>query len=179
MKYPWKKLMLILVFILPCTSNALVPVGSTVINITGTVTPSSCTIASGKSTLNVNLGSFGTNTLTTVGKKTATTKFTVSLTGCTQGITGGAVYASGTSDPDNPLLLRLSNPTSDDTAKGVGIELTDSQGTVITVNSALNNMQLLHSGSNEFNLYLGYVVTKLPVIAGKANAVLYLDMYYQ
>lgn len=180
MRYQWIKLFFILACASSYTVNADTTVGSSTITITGVITPSSCSITTGQNKLSVDFGSVPNNTATAVGKILKTKDFVISLDGCNQGIIGTQILASGTSDLTNPDYLRLSSPTSSSTAQGIAIKLSDAAGKTITIGAFLSDLQPLHPGDgNKITLNLSYIVTSLPVTAGAANAVLYLDMYYQ
>lgn len=180
MRYQWRKLFFILACACSYTVNADTTVGSSNITITGSITPSSCSIATGNNNLSVDFESVPNNTATTVGKILKTKEFVISLDGCNQGIIGTQLFASGTSETTNLDYLRLSNPTSSTTAQGIAVKLTDTAGKTIAIGAGLSDLQPLHPGDgNKITLNLSYIVTKLPVTAGDANAVLYLDMYYQ
>lgn len=179
MKFKGNEWIFIFSCIFPLTASAA-NVGLTTINITGSILPSSCTIATGKNNLNVYMGSFGNNTLTAVGQVVAASKqsFDVSLTGCNDGIIGTVMTFSGSADTDEPALLALSSPDADGTAKGLAIRLSDNADNVIDINKAMA-LQPLVPGDNTITFNLAYQVTKVPVTAGDANAVLYLDLAYQ
>lgn len=179
MNKKWNKWIFTLCCLVPCMANAETNVGSTkYIPLTVTVLPSSCKIETNKDKINVPLGAFGNNTLTTVGKVFGGNTFEVSLVDCNVGIIGTIMTLSGTADPDTPELLRLSNPDSDDTAKGVAVLIKDDADNIIPINSQ-TALLALQPGPNKFTFKLAYQVTKVPVDAGKADAVLYLDMAYQ
>lgn len=178
MKFKPNKWILIFSCIFTLTANAAI-VGQTTINITGSILPSSCTISTGKSNLDVYMGTFANNTLTAVGQVLTPKKsFDVSLTGCNDGIIGTVMTFSGTADNDEPTLLALSSPDADGTAKGLAIRLSDNADNVIDINKAMA-LQPLVPGDNTITFNLAYQVTKVPVAAGDANAVLYLDLTYQ
>jgi len=177
-KFQWQKWTFIAGCLFPFTAVAG-PVGSAVIAVEGNILPSSCTIATGKDTLDVNLGPYANNTLTTVGKVLRPGKsFDVSLTGCNAGIIGTVMTFSGAPDSDEPTLLALSNPDAEDSAKGLAIRLSDSADNLIEINKKMA-MQPLVPGDNTITFNLAYKITKVPVTAGNANAVLYLDLAYQ
>lgn len=181
MKPAWKTIVLILSCVLPVAGNCnQVVVNSTAIVISGQILPSSCTVNTSKSTSTVAMGNYPNNVMTAVGKVFSQQKkpINISLTGCNPGITGTVVTLSGATDKDDPTLLALSNPEADDTAKGLAIQLSDEAGKIISVNEA-SELQKLVTGDNTVKFYLAYEVTKVPVTAGNANSVLYLDMVYQ
>lgn len=180
MKYHWAIFIFLLGCLLPYTAGAVI-VGTSYIFITGVINPSSCTINTSKSTSTVAMGTYANNTMTAVGHVFSDKKkpITISLTGCNPGIIGTVVKLSGAADKDNPTLLALSNPDADDTAKGVAIQLTDQAGNIIPVNGKSTLQKLVAGDNNVLTFYLAYQVTKIPVTAGNANSVLYLDMAYQ
>lgn len=180
MKYQWKKWIYIITCALPFSAHAAY-VGQSYLLISGTILASSCTVATDKSNLDVEIGTFANNTMTTVGqvlKNGSSGTFNVSLSGCNQGIIGTVVTLSGAADKDNPTLLSLSNPDADDTAKGLAIQLRDKADNIISINGK-SALQPLLPGDNTLTFKLAYQVTKVPVYAGNANSVLYLDMVYQ
>lgn len=180
MKYRWINGIVLLSCTLSFAANAVL-VGSTTIYINGTILPSSCIIATGGNTINVNLGSYANNTMKTVGQilnNGNSGTFDISLTGCNDGIIGTVVTLSGTEDKDVPGLLALSNPEAEMTAKGLAIQVKDNKDKLIPVNGKTALYPLL-PGDNTLTFKLAYQVTRAPVYAGDANAVLYLDLAYQ
>lgn len=178
MQNKWNKWIFTLACLLPFMANAIT-VGSNYLMIFVPILPSSCTIATGKSNLDVNLGTVTNNTLTTVGQIITPGKsFDISLTGCNSGIIGTVMTFSGATDNDQPSLLALSNPDAADTAKGLAIRLSDKANNVIDINKKMALYPLL-PGDNTITFNLAYQVTKVPVTAGNANSVLYLDLTYQ
>lgn len=173
----WKGWFFVLSCILSTGSNA-VDLSSTPMLLTINALPSSCKVETNKDSINVSLGTFGNNALTTVGKVFGESTFVLSLVDCNKGIIGTVVTLSGTADPNTPGLLRLSNPDSIDTAKGVAVLIKDGADNIIPINSKTGLLPL-QEGSNKFTFKLSYQVTQVPVDAGKADAVLYLDMAYQ
>lgn len=180
MKYLWTTLLFVFICMSPNISNALTLVGSQSINMVVTIVAGSCSISSGSKSLNVDFKNVPNNTATAVGKVIKTVPFKISFSGCNEGIWGTQIAASGTSDPSNLDYLSLSNPKSASTAQGIAIKLSDLAGKTIGIGSYPSDLQRLYPGDNNvLELQLSYIVTKLPVVAGNANAVLYLDMYYQ
>ncbi|KAA0261286.1 MAG: fimbrial protein [Hafnia alvei] len=173
----WKTWFFVLSCILSTSANA-VDLSSTPIVLILPILPSSCKVETNKDNISVSLGTFGNNSLTSVGKVFGGGTFVLSLVDCNKGIIGTVVTLSGTADPDTPGLLRLSNPDSVDTAKGVAVLIKDDADNIIPINSKTALLPL-QEGSNKFTFKVAYQVTQVPVDAGKADAVLYLDMAYQ
>ncbi|AFN30019.1 Fimbrial subunit [Klebsiella michiganensis E718] len=63
-------------------------------------------------------------------------------------------------------------------ASGVGVEIKDSDGTTIPLNTASKQYPLF-AGDNTLNFLLHYKATTIPVTAGYATAVMYFDVDYQ
>lgn len=171
--------MLALCCVLPFAAQA-VEVGSTMVYLQGTILPSSCNIAAGNNKKSINMGTYANNSalLNTVGKVLTSKDLSISLTGCNTGIIGTVVTFSGDTSLDDPTLLALTDPDSPETVQGLAVRISDKDGNVIPVNGE-SILQTLTPGNNTLKFKLAYQVTKIPVTAGTANAVLYMDMAYQ
>lgn len=167
----------VLVAIVLCHSTIATAHDGTV-NITGSILAASCTVAASDATKSVPIGDYSSGSLTTVGQKTAFKTFSITLQNCSAGIAGTRVTVTGQADSNNTDLLALSNPGAAGTATGVAVLVTDSTGNTIKINNA-SALQTLSSGTNTVGFQLAYEVTKTPVGAGDASAVMYLDFAYQ
>ncbi len=148
------------------------------VNITGSILAASCTVESGGDPLSVALGDYSGGTLTSVGQLTPQKKLTINLSNCSESISGTTVTVSGTPDTVNNKLLGLNNPGAMGTATGIAIQISDSSGNIIDVNTA-SKLQPLNAGNNAVVLNLAYDVSSVPVGPGDASSVMYLDFAYQ
>lgn len=134
-----------------------------VINFTGSITDSICSVAPESQNMTVPLGDVSIKVFPTVGTRAPTPgKFTINLKDCPAGAAKAKVTFTGTPDPDNATLLKTNNAGSGVlAAQGVGIEIGDFAGTKIDLASASGEYQL-GQGDNNLKFEARYVST-LPV----------------
>ncbi|HHA0006977.1 TPA: fimbrial protein [Klebsiella michiganensis] len=166
-------------FLLSGVSIADTQIGTWNMTINGTVLPSSCDIDDSSQTQSINLGTFSANTFSSMGDVSPDVPLDIKLTGCGDSIVGATLTFSGNADSGNSNLLALSDTTGTGMlASGVGVEIKDSDGTIIPLNTA-SKQYPLSAGDNTLNFLLHYKATAIPVTAGYATAVMYFDVDYQ
>ena len=169
-----KKMMLSVCFIL-MAGNAVASDGT--IHFTGTISDQTCNVDSTAQDLNVMLGTVSQSTFAGIaGTSAAPTKFTLSLTGCPDTITGANVKFDGTPDAVNPHLLALDSETG--SATGVGIEIADKNGAEIPLQTASSDYAL-EEGANTLDFIARYVSTAASVGPGKADATSQFTINYK
>lgn len=147
------------------------------INFTGSITDQTCTVDSGSQNLNVNLGNVAQTALNgAAGMKAAPTRFTLSVSGCPDTVTGANVKFDGTSDGVNQNLLALDGGTG--IATGVGIEIADKNGTAIPLHTASPDYTLA-AGANSLDFIARYVSTGAAVTTGTANGTSQFTINYK
>lgn len=166
-------------FLLSDMSIADTQIGTWNMTINGTVLPSSCDIDDSSQTQSINLGTFSANTFSSAGDVSPDVPLDIKLTGCGDSIVGATLTFSGNADTGNSNLLALSDTTGTGMlASGVGVEIKDSNGTAIPLNTA-SKQYSLSAGDNTLSFLLHYKSTTVPVTAGYATAVMYFDVDYQ
>lgn len=157
------------------SQSVMADAGSVQIQVSGVIVDAGCDIST-NSTNAVVLGDFQASTFNVVGTTTQPKPLSISLTNCSSNIKGSSVYFSGTADVNDKSLLALS--TTGTPAKGVAVQLLDSNNAVVAINTT-SNVYTLKAGDNNLQFSLRYKSTLATVTAGDANAVLYFDMNYQ
>lgn len=159
-------------------ARAETQIGTWDITIKGKVLPSSCDVDSASQKQTVHLGSIASTAFGNVGDTSADSPMSIKLTDCGDNIVGAKITFSGTQDANNSQLLALSDTGSGAAlASGVGVELMDSNSTVIPINSAVQYP--LTAGTNTLDFLLHYKATQIPVVGGSGTAVMYFDVSYQ
>jgi major type 1 subunit fimbrin (pilin) len=147
------------------------------IHFIGSITDQTCTVDSGSQNLNVNLGKVAQTALNgAAGMKASPTRFTLSVSGCPDTVTGANVKFDGISDGVNQSLLALDGGTG--IATGVGIEIADKNGAVIPLHTASTDYPLA-AGSNTLDFIARYVSTGTAVTTGTANGTSQFTINYK
>ncbi|WP_044611878.1 fimbrial protein [[Enterobacter] lignolyticus] len=156
--------------------------GSYNLKLTGTIVAETCNVDASSETQTVRLGQFSTADFPTVGSTSRSAPLPITLTGCTQNITGGQVWFTGTADSDDPSLLALSDTgmgADAQMATGVAVQILDGSQSPVSINNTHSAVYPLHAGDNVLTFNLRYMSTKSQVTAGNATAVMYFDLQYQ
>lgn len=156
------------------------------INFTGEITTQACSVSPNSQNLIVPLGKVSTNafggTPATIGAKSTPANFTIDLLGCdTTTIKNASVSFSGPGDFDNTTKLRLANAgqAGVGSASGVAVEIANSAGTKIDLNTGNSGDYILGRGDNSLKFQAAYIATKTAVTAGPANAVAQFTIAYK
>ncbi|MBV8044836.1 fimbrial protein [Pluralibacter sp.] len=152
------------------------------LKLTGTIVAETCNVDASSETQTVKLGQFSTADFPSVGSTATSAPLLIMLTGCTQNITDGQVWFTGTADSDDPSLLALSATgmgTESQMATGVGVQILDSSQSPVSINNTASALYPLHAGDNTLTFNLRYKSTTSQVTAGNATAVMYFDLQYQ
>lgn len=156
------------------------------INFTGEITTQACSVSPNSQNMIVPLGKLSTNAFggspASIGAKSTPAKFTIDLLGCdTTTLKNASVSFAGTGDLDSPTKLRLANAgqVGVASASGVAIEIGDSTGTKIDLNTGKSGDYILGQGDNSLKFQAAYIATKTVVAAGPANAVAQFTIAYK
>lgn len=169
-----KKTMLSTCFVL-FAGNALAADGT--IHFTGSVSDQTCVVESNSQNITVDLGKVSQSSLDgSKGKRVAPTQFTINVDSCPDTITGASIKFDGTPNSDDTTLLALDGDTG--VATGVGIQISDKNGTVIPLHNASPNYTLA-SGANSFDFVARYVASNDKVTIGTANATSEFTIVYK
>ncbi|OTG85257.1 type-1 fimbrial protein subunit A [Acinetobacter sp. ANC 4558] len=160
-------------FVAGLTQAATVVNGGTV-HFKGEFVNAACAVSSDTANQTVDLGQHRTASLTDVGQVTANVPFQIKLVDCDTKVSTAAQFAfSGPQDTVDATLLKVhSGPSANAvTATGVGIEISDSKGKVLTPDGTdLSAAQTLIDGNNTFNFTARYKATVKGVTPGQAYA---------
>lgn len=146
------------------------------VHFNGNIVSDACTIDASGQNLTVNMGDVATAAFSAVGDKASPSKFSINVTDCPDTVKQVSVKFDGTSDSDNTDLLKLD---SDQTAKGVAIEIASDAGTAIPLHSASPAYTVADDGSATLDFVGRYVSTAATVEAGTANATSQFTINYQ
>ena len=138
------------------------------VHFTGTIIDTACSVNGGStSPIQVVLGTVAKSTFAANGDKSDPTKFKISLTNCPTSLTQAAIKFDGTSDAVDNTVLALD---SGSTAKGVGVEIGQMDGTKLPLFTASTPVPIT-SGAADLNFVGRYVATNYTALAsGTANA---------
>lgn len=171
-----KKISLLLIALsLPITSaiSDVVYAESIKINLSGNIIVLPCDISSSTANLPVDLGHVDARELASKGEGSTPVNFNINLLNCPPGVQNVAVKFSGLADKYDPTLLALDKGG----ATGVGVEIQDSQGKKIPVNSA-SSLYSVISESISLPFSAHYVATGQPITAGAGNTSANFDIIY-
>lgn len=149
------------------------------INITGTISSSTCKIngANSPATIAVNLPTVSTTALNTAGAVAGRTAFNLALSGC-----GSLTKATTFFEPGPTVLADGNLKNASGTATGVEIQLLNSDFSTIALNgvAASQNSQTVNlaAGAGTLNYYAQYVATAAAG-AGNVATTVQFSMIYQ
>ncbi|HHS8778813.1 TPA: fimbrial protein [Serratia marcescens] len=154
-------------------SNAMAANGT--VKFTGEIKQSTCQVTSDNQNKEVYLGTYPTSAFPTVGSKSASKAFQISLEKCDAG--DYSLRFDGNTVAGNPDLLSVSNVGGTGAAAtGVGIEITDNNGKPFAIGDGSNinddvaKVTIAADGKATFNLQARYRSFDSNVTAGLANA---------
>ncbi|ATA24616.1 type-1 fimbrial protein subunit A [Brenneria goodwinii] len=150
----------------------------------GEIVNAACAVSTNSADQTVNLGQYRTANFTAVGAYTSKVPFTIKLEDCDTTVsTTAAVAFNGSADSTDNTVLSTSNITNGGAgaASGVGIEISDSKGTVLPPNgSTFSAAQTLVNGNgNTLNFTARYKSTLEAVTPGQADADATFTMQYE
>ena len=138
------------------------------INFTGSIVESPCVVSRDTQYQDVNLGEVQSSTFVQAKDTSAFKDLNIDLEECnTTTLKNANVTFRGTSDDIDTDLLAVGGEAG--AAKGVGIEITDQSGAIVSMNKASSDMSLVN-GQNILYFKARYKATKVPVVSGHANA---------
>lgn len=145
------------------------------VNFTGKITDTACVVDTDSLNQTVNLGSVSTTSLADAGATSGAKKFTLVLSSCPEAVTSATVRFDGIEVPGTNSLLALT--AGADTAKDVGIQISDAKNNVINLfqDSAA---YALTTGVNKLDFTARYYAISKNVTAGDANAVTEFTIIY-
>lgn len=154
------------------------------VHFTGQIVNAACAVSTNSSDQTVNLGQYRTANFTDVGAYSSKVPFTIKLEDCDTAVsTTAAVAFNGSADATDNTVLSTSNITTGGAgaAIGVGIEISDSKGIVLSPNGSTFStpLTLTNGNGNTLNFSARYKSTLASVTAGQADADATFTMQYQ
>jgi len=144
------------------------------VHFTGEFVNAACAVSSDTANQTVDLGQHRTAQIKKAGDYTSNVPFQIKLVGCDSTVSKTAQFAfSGPQDTTDTTLLKIhSGPSANAvSATGVGIEISDSKGNVLTPDGTVfSTAQNLIDGNNTFNFIARYKATAASATAGQAYA---------
>lgn len=152
------------------------------VHFTGQIVNAACAVSAASTNQTVNMGQYRTAFFTGVGVRSNAVPFTINLEDCDTSVSTTASTAfSGSADATDPTVLTTSNISggAGGAAAGVGIEIADSLGKVLTPNGTVfSTPQKLIDGANVLSFTARYKSTKASVTPGEADANATFTMQY-
>lgn len=148
--------------------------------ITGYVKDNACSVAPGSQSFVVDLMNNAAKQLHRVGATTPMVPFSIVLDKC--GGSAVAVKTRFTGDADSSNLSVLKIDGGAGAAAGMGIQLLDSHGNAIAINSTaseLNGSSITAGHSNTLYFYARLMATRTPVTAGRIRATANFTLEFQ
>lgn len=137
------------------------------INFTGDIVESACVVSSDSQYQDVDLGQVKSSTFAKAKDTSVFSNFKINLEECNVAtLKTATVTFRGTSDPLDTDLLAISSTAG--SATGVGIEISDQAGAIVSMNKA-SSETTLSAGQNILYFKARYKATAIPVVAGHAN----------
>lgn len=155
-------------------AHAAPTVNGGTVHFKGEFVNAACAVSSDTANQTVDLGQHRTAKITKAGDYTTNVPFQIKLLDCDTKVSKTAQFAfSGPQDTTDTTLLKIhSGPSANAVAAtGVGVEISDSKGSILTPDgSVLSNAQNLIDGNNTFNFIARYKATAAAATAGQAYA---------
>lgn len=170
------------IFLLPllcgggAVAHTVILPGGTV-HMTGSVIGGACAVSAESEDKKVLMGQVRSNQFKELGSWADPVAFSLELVNCDTTISQqvGMLF-TGVSDGKDPLVFHAGE--GPEMAKGVGIGLFDSAGSLIIPNSKARHLTLLNNGTVTVPLMAKYRATSRKVSGGDASAVVYFSLYY-
>jgi len=164
-------------------SPAITAPGGTV-HFRGDIVNAACAVSPKSADQIVQLGQYRTANFKAVGDKSNTIPFTINLQDCDSTVAAAAMVSfSGSVDDTDATVLSVSNIRDggvSGAASGVGIEIADQQGKVLTPNTGtFSAPKTLNDGDNVLNFTARYKSTLAAVTPGRADADATFTMQYE
>lgn len=149
----------------------------------GQIVNAACAVSANSTNQTVDLGQYRTANFKAVGDRSGMVPFTIKLQDCDTTVSKTAAVAfNGTSDLTDVTVLATSNigGGASGAASGVGIEISDREGKVLSPDGATYSaVQTLADGDNVLNFNARYKSTSATVTAGQADADATFTMQYE
>lgn len=144
------------------------------VHFVGELVNAACTVSTDTANQTVDLGQHRTADITAIGQYTSNVPFQIKLVDCDPSVSATAKFAfNGSTVATDPTVLSVSSGASSNAtaATGVGIEINDSKGKVLTPDGTVfSNATTMIDGNNTINFVARYKSTAAKATAGQANA---------
>ncbi|QAV24880.1 type 1 fimbrial major subunit FimA [Proteus hauseri] len=152
------------------------------VNFTGQIVNAACAVSAKSMNQTINIGQYRTAQFDSLGKTAGDTGFSIDLEACDTTVAQNASASfSGVSDANDKTVLAVRNITSGGAgaATGVGVEITDHTGKVLTPDgSVFSTAKQLIDGANTLDFVARYKSTLDTVTPGQADADVTFKMQY-
>jgi len=149
---------------------------SSTIKVSGVVYVAACRVDPSSIDIPVDMGKHSIYQLRNIGDATDPVPFSIRLRNCPQTTQSAQVKMDGIADANNNSLFRIDNIA--DSATGIGVAIYDSSGAMLSLASTSTPYNL-QKGDNTLTFTASYVVSKLPVTNGMADATVDFTLIYQ
>nr|WP_318382406.1 fimbrial protein [uncultured Enterobacter sp.] len=147
-----------------------------VINFTGTITDTACTVDTSAISNPVNLGTVATSAFAGGTGTASPTRFNIVLKSCPESASSASLRFDGATSAANPSILALS---SGQTATNVGVAIYEQDNTtLIPVGTPSASIALVEDADNTLTYFAKYMATGA-VGAGTANSSTAFTVTYQ
>ncbi|CAI1724778.1 TPA: type 1 fimbrial major subunit FimA [Serratia fonticola] len=164
-------------------SAASTTVNGGTVHFTGQIVNAACSVSADSMDQTVTMGQFRTAKFAAVGDRSGLVPFKIKLSDCDTSVsTKASVSFSGAADTTDATLLSISNISGGTagSASGLGIEISDSKGTVLSPDGAtFSAASILADGTNVLAFNARYKATKAAVTPGQADADVTFGLKYE
>lgn len=162
-------------------ASAATTVKGGTVHFTGQIVNAACAVSADSTNQTVNLGQYRTAKFDKVGAYSDPVPFNIKLEDCdtTVSTTAQVQFYGGVTSAD-ATLLSVSNISGGaaGSASGVGIEISDGKGKILTPGTTWSTAQNLFAGANTLPFSARYKSTSATVTAGEADADATFEMQY-
>jgi len=146
------------------------------VQFTGEIIDSACTVDTTSSNQTVVLGQVAKTAFKSAGDTAAVTSFTIKLNNCPTTVTSTTVKFDGTPYNGDNTVLALTPAAGN--ATGVGVQLSNSDGSVLPLLTASESFPLSTTATNTLKFSARYIAKSATVTTGPANAAASFTMVY-
>lgn len=138
------------------------------VNFTGEIVDTPCVVSTDSQSIDVNLGQIKASHFVAANDISSDQDFKINLDECDLGtLKNATIQFNGAASKDASLLAINSGASS---ATNVGIEILDSTGVVLPLNTVSSKAYSLQAGETSLNFKAHYKAIAVPVTVGSANA---------
>jgi len=146
------------------------------VQFTGEIIDSACTVDTTSANQTVILGQVAKTAFKAAGDTAAATSFSIKLNNCPTTVTSATVKFDGTPYNGDNTVLALTAAAGN--ATGVGVQLSNSDGSVLPLLTASESYPLSATAANTLNFSARYIAKAAAVTTGPANAAASFTIVY-